>query len=275
MHAQLWTFTQAVDAVGGVFGIRRPGASNTVASSRTPKAAPPLMRRVESSPERLEHLERKRREALRRDYRNSKPVNKLDQNAAPLYAYLARRGLSAILADLPNDLRYISTLDYYENGKKTGSYPAMLAVVSTPAGQPVTLHRTYLSEDGHKAPVEAPRKLRALPRQGEAKGGAIRLYPATERVAVAEGIETALAVRIATGKPVWAAISANGMATLEFPKTIREVDIYADNDANEAGQSAANKLAQRLKREGIKTAIYLPERAGDDWADVLAREIQL
>lgn len=47
----------------------------------------------------------------------------------------------------------------------------MLALVTDDEGRIVTLHRTYLTPEGIKAPVEAPKKLYA----GGARGGLIRL----------------------------------------------------------------------------------------------------
>ena len=45
-------------------------------------------------------------------------------------------------------------------------------------------------------------------RKGALRGAAVRLYEATDRLAITEGIENALAVRLATGWPTWAATSA-------------------------------------------------------------------
>jgi putative DNA primase/helicase len=42
-------------------------------------------------------------------------------------------------------------------------------------GDAVTLHRTYLTVDGHKAPVDAPKKLMRHPSARQLTGGAIRL----------------------------------------------------------------------------------------------------
>ena len=65
---------------------------------------------------------------------------------------------------------------------------------------------------------------------GATNGGAIQLDAAAETLAVAEGIETALAVRVATGLPVWATSSAGVMARLIVPAEVHLVVICADHD---------------------------------------------
>jgi phage/plasmid primase-like uncharacterized protein len=94
----------------------------------------------------------------------------------------------------------------------------------------------------------------------------MRLYPAGETLAVAEGIETALAVRLATGLPVWAAICAGGMARLVIPDEVQLVVICADNDVS--GLDAAKTLARRLLVEQRRVKILIPDPPGADWADL-------
>jgi hypothetical protein len=82
-------------------------------------------------------------------------------------------------------------------------------------------------------------------------GAAVRLFEATEELAISEGIETGIALHLATGKPVWAGLNAGNLEKLWLPDTVRKVCIYADNDADGdfAGQAFAFALARRLKRE--------------------------
>jgi len=92
---------------------------------------------------------------------------------------------------------------------------------------------------------------------------------------VCEGIETAIAVFLATGKPVWSALSAGNLEKLWIPETVKRLCIYGDNDADGdfTGQASAYALARRVKREeaqsGPRTVqVFLPKLAGTDWADV-------
>jgi hypothetical protein len=107
------------------------------------------------------------------------------------------------------------------------------------------------------------------------RGAAVRLVEAGEERAVAEGPETALAVHLATGKPVWAAISARNLEQLWLPGQVRRVCIDADNDADGGfeGQACAFALARRLARgtppEGARQVrVFLPRQPGHDWTDV-------
>lgn len=73
--------------------------------------------------------------------------------------------------------------------------PALVALVSdTETAEPLTLHRTWLQPDGSgKAPIENPRLLL----KGHPSRGVVRLWPDNEvtlGLALAEGIETALAL---------------------------------------------------------------------------------
>jgi putative DNA primase/helicase len=138
------------------------------------------------------------------------------------------------------------------------------------------LHRTYL-QNGHKAPNRDVKKVLS----GGINGAAVRLYDPVEELALAEGIETALAVHLRTGKPVWAAINAGNLEKLWIPETVRRICIYADNDANAEydGQASAFILARRLMKERKKTGprqveVFVPRHGGADWADVLCARLE-
>ena len=187
--------------------------------------------------------------------------------------YLRRRGLH--LRHPPSVLRRHPALGYYEKNAagrscKVADYPAMLACIQGPDGHAVTLHRTYL-KDGEKAPVPDARKVLSA----GINGAAVRLCEPAHELAVAEGIETALAVHLATGKPAWAAVSAGNLEKLWLPEGVRQVCIYADNDADGGfeGQACAYALARRLTRGAPGNAarqvrVFLPRQPGHDWADV-------
>ena len=138
---------------------------------------------------------------------------------------------------------------------------------------PVTVHRTYLTADGRKAPVAEPKKLMGYPGH-RLVGGAIRLSAPGPVLGVAEGIETALAVHLRTGMPVWSAVSAGLLARLEPPAGTSLVVIWADRDRSGAGEAAALSLRERLLGRGIAVAVHLPPgpipagAKGIDWADV-------
>jgi putative DNA primase/helicase len=211
----------------------------------------------------------------KRIWDEAKPVTHGDE----VDRYLRNRGLSLI--EYPKVLRFHQNLGYYEkdaSGKanKIAEYPAMLACIQGADGHAVTLHRTYL-ENGQKALQRDARKVLSA----GINGAAVRLFQANEELAIAEGIETALAIHLSTGKPVWAAINAGNMEKLWLPETISHVCIYADNDANAGydGQACAFAFARRLKKEQKKTGprqvdVFVPRHAGVDWADVWRSRVE-
>ena len=107
------------------------------------------------------------------------------------------------------------------------------------------------------------------------KGGAVRLYPAEgNRIAVCEGLETALAVHELYKTPVWSVISTQGMKNFIPPEGIEMVGIFADNDINYAGHAAAYELAHKLSLREIKVEVLFPRDVGTDYLDVW-NEIQV
>jgi len=188
----------------------------------------------------------------------SKPLGPGD----PVCEYLKGRGLNGAPPTL------LCAPKLWDTGTKK-AYPGMVAKIHSPTGEVIALHRTFL-ENGKKAEIDAPRKITTP--ITTINGGAIRLWPADETVlAVAEGIETALAVRVMfpDSIPVWAVLNANGMKTFQPPEEIKSVGIYADNDKNGIGQLAAFNLMARLIKEGISATVYIPKMPGHDWLDEL------
>lgn len=159
-----------------------------------------------------------------------------------------------------------------------GSYPTIGTPITSLDGRVVGIHQTYL--DGlqpKKANVKDPKKKLAAAKDAT-KGAAARLAPISEVsdvLAIAEGIETSLAIRHATGLPCWAALDAGGLERIELPDTVKAVWIWSDNDLptpkcpNGAGQSAAALAATRLVSEGRTVYVLTPPDADTDWLDVL------
>lgn len=261
MWANDWSFPVALGAVAGYLRV-----GNTAAAPR-------------SDGERGGDVNDRLRAALNRVWRESVPMH--DRDAEPARLYLARRG---ILIHPPEALRFHRALPYYDGDEMIGEFPAVVAMVTGADGNPVTIHRTYLTPDGRKAPVDSPKKLMSYPKDRRLMGGAIRLARVDRVLAVAEGIETALAVMEATGLPVWCAVNAHLLANLEPPASVERVLVFADKDRPTEqhpkghGQEAAKQLVQRLWESGIKASAIVPSgeipegQKSLDWNDVLVRE---
>lgn len=199
--------------------------------------------------------------------------------ASPLHKYLVARGLS--FPDGLCSVRFHPAMPYFEKRKLVGSYPGLIAVVRAPDGTPVTIHRTFLTDEGKKAPVESPKRLCPHRSDRPLQGAAIRLFAHEDTLAVAEGVETSLAVTEMTGIPCWATVTAGLMEAFQPPPGVKRVVIYADKDRPSKyhpvghGQAAAKALAERLWQNGIQAGIEIPaveipaDKKGIDWLDVL------
>lgn len=165
-----------------------------------------------------------------------------------------------------------AVLPYYDDGKKAGTYTAMVARIATADGKGASLHVTYLTPDGKKAEVAAPKKVMQPVRS--VMGAAVQLQPMAAEMGVAEGIETALAAYEQFDVPVWATISADGMAGFVLPQGVERLVIFADHDKNYAGHKAAYTLAFRAAAKGLMVEVKVPPLLGTDWNDVLIQSRQ-
>lgn len=68
-----------------------------------------------------------------------------------MWTYLKRRvGIEVI----PNNIRFHPGMSHTDGG----TFPVMLSIMRYPDGTAASIHRTYLTEDGHKAPVQDAKK---------------------------------------------------------------------------------------------------------------------
>jgi len=246
------TFPESLQAVSEILGLSHDMGG--VSYQTPPKPAPAQPKAKDKT------------YALRKIWGQSQPLGGI------ALEYLKNRGLK--LSNSPA-LRFHASLAYYGNaGGCQGHYKALIALVQDVNGQAVGIHRTYLTEHGHKAPLPCPKKL-MVTKQGATRGAAIRLCNAGKHLLLAEGIETALAVHDATGLPVWACISAHGLKSVLLPPEVERVTICADKDRSKVGEEAAEILLHRLVKQGLKVAIVFPpspipkDKKSVDFADML------
>ncbi len=191
--------------------------------------------------------------AINKILAGTKPVTTGDE----VDRYLSSRGLK----NIPDSIMTHSSLYESESGKNCSG---MVCKIQSASGEVISLHRTFL-RDGMKAPVGSPRKVLTPIRT--LNGGAIRLYPATTLVGLAEGIETSIAAHEEFGIPVWSVMNTNGLETFDPPEGIKSILILGDNDQNFAGQKAAYYAANKLVLKEYQVRVDIPATSGNDWLD--------
>ena len=174
-------------------------------------------------------------------------------------AYLRRRGI-AVTSDV---LKGYWRCPYYDEDRRKliGTFRAVIAPIVGPDGTLQSVQRIY------DADLDPRKKI--MPPIDTISGAAVRLHEPLDELGIAEGVETALAVRQLYGLPVWAALSEGGIKSFCPRSGLQQLHIFADNDSNYVGQVAAFNLARRLRRDGLTVDVHVPPVADTDWLDVL------
>ena len=103
---------------------------------------------------------------------------------------------------------------------------------------------------------------------GHLLGHGVRFGMSRDVMAAGEGIETMLSLRmIVPTLPMVAALSANHLAALLLPSTLRR--LYVARDADRAGDAAMASLCNRANAAGIEPFVLSP--CFDDFNDDLCR----
>ena len=207
----------------------------------------------------------KQRQKLTETWAAGMPLSK----DCPTHKYLLNRGLAGLDFASLVGLRCHPALTYWhvEDGKPMdlGKHPAMIGLITTPEGLPASIHCTYLTHDGRKGAFDPVRKMMSPSRP--ISGGAVRLQKLEENqtLCVAEGIETALAMKLHHPDCCpWAVISTGNMEKFTPPNHCSSaIYIAADNDENFAGQAAAYSLAKKLSLKKHKASVLMPKQKGD------------
>ena len=202
--------------------------------------------------------------------------------------YIQRRVPGFDMNWLASSLAFHPDLYHFdEDTKVEKSFPALIGRVTGLDGRPITLHRTYLSNDGFKAPVSPGQVKKQMSGVETLKGESIRLNTPRikSRVAiVCEGIETGLALVAALQNrhTVFSALNAGNLSKFILSKD--EFDhciICADKDVINKmhgwrpGEHFAEILKMRLVEEGFFVKFKVPEVEGKDFADLWVEEYKL
>lgn len=99
---------------------------------------------------------------------------------------------------------------------------------------------------------------------------AIRMFPVSTTLGVAEGIETALSCKQTYGCNTWSTLNAGFLRKFRVPAGVKHLIIFADTDPNGAGLAAAFECGHRNmlhSNEVELVSIRWPERG--DFNDML------
>lgn len=251
-------FTEAAERLGAERGQYTPAKVSAQPTPSVPTAA--------------EEAKMQRKiDRCREIWRHSLPAQ-----GTPVEKYLASRGLSGMM--IPPSLRFHPRVWHTEG---QDFYPAMIGCVMDPSGRHITgVHRTYLAPDGrgkavipYLAPDGTQHTASVKKMMGKCRGSHVWMSTVSDgRLAVAEGIETALSVmKACPGLAVWAAMSLSNMSA-PVPPGVTELILCADGD-NKDPSSADNQLiraARALHCEGRAIRIARPDQ-GKDFNDMLGR----
>lgn len=277
-----WSFPEAIEQVGLALGLEREqGYVRDERGRSRPRFAPQVSTPSSSSVSDEENLRRRRK--LKEVWQGGIPVDSDD--AEPLLRYFEHRGLDPLQAifALGQEARFHPSLPLWEKGEKPGEppqklgdFPALLTLVRDAEGRPVSVHRTWLAEDGRgKAPVSKPRKMMAFPSDRSVEGGHIRLgaVPEDGVIGVAEGLETAMAAMQATGMPVWPCLAERILRGFEPPAGVTGVVVFCDRDTTGIGAEAGEELVGKLREAGLRARAVVPPAPSEgdkaDWLDTL------
>jgi hypothetical protein len=195
-------------------------------------------------------------EAARRLFGMSQPVHRTLAET-----YLRNRSITA--------LHRVGSLRFHprcyhrpDDDAPTETWPAMIARVTDVDDRITGAHRTWLDPDGFnsvrlgKAPIDTPRRA-----MGDLLGNAVCFGVANDVLAAGEGIETMLSLRcMLPTLPMAATLSANHLAAILLPLTLRR--LYLALDADAAGDAAVTAPTERAEAAGIEP-IALSPRLGD------------
>lgn len=157
----------------------------------------------------------------------------------PAQQYLANRGIY----ELP-----LAHIRFYPQEKtRDGVFQSMWAIATDDKGAGCYLHRTFL-DNGKKADIGINKKMRSLQDENYLKitrSIAIRMFPVTTTLGVAEGIETALSCKQIYGCNTWSTLNSGFMRKFRAPSGVKHLIVFADNDKNGAGLAAAFECGHR------------------------------
>ena len=205
------------------------------------------------------HSDLAKRERIRTIWQESRAAV-----GTPVATYLESRGIRHLSPALRFHLR--TPLGKRPN---VSFRPAMIAAIQDDDGVSA-IQRTFFDRRG---PWLAEDLAKAKLSLGRPLTGAVRLYRATRRLGLAEGIETAESAAILLDIPVWATLGNERLARVGIPDFVDDLILLPDND--HGGRLAVKQALAAYRRPGRSIRTIWPWRGLNDWNEVLMEELGL
>lgn len=175
--------------------------------------------------------------------------------------YLRGRGITKLPTDA---IRFLDRQRYAGR-----VFEALYSLATDDKGELCYLHQTLL--DGHrKASIgDSAKRLKSLQEQSyldHARSVAIRMFPVSSTLGIAEGIETALSCHQIYGVNTWATMNSTFMKKFRAPAGVKHLIIFADMDEHSAtGLAAAYECAHAnlLAKNDLQSVIVRWPDHGD------------
>lgn len=152
----------------------------------------------------------------------------------------------------------------------------MLSVATDDKRNPIFLHETFLNHDT-KAHVKVQKKMTSIVDSEFVNSVAIRMFPVSSTLGIAEGIETALSCKQIYKCNTWSTINSGFMKKFRVPLGVEHLIIFADNDKNLTGLAAAMECANRnlLRKNDLKKVTVRWCADVEDFNDMLMQGSQV
>jgi hypothetical protein len=175
---------------------------------------------------------------------------------------------------LPSDLRFLSkgTTFTYKGESKILKHDSLAAFARDTQGTIQSVQLTKLNKNGSRATIQGEK----LPKihYGSPKGAFITVQyaPQSPRVFLAEGLETALSIKMVDVKGT--IISVGGIHNLKnYNDEAKEIVLVCDHD--KPGSPASKTIAdtkQHYEKKGLSVQTLMPKTLGHDFNDVLKEQ---
>ncbi|HHT0530814.1 DNA primase [Raoultella sp. Lac2] len=180
--------------------------------------------------------------------------------------YLLSRGITRLPAE---------AVRFNDRQRHAGKvFQSLYALATDDKAELCYLHQTLLDGDKKAQIGVSARKLKSLQEDNyldHARSVAIRMFPISTTLGIAEGIETALSCYQVYGVNTWAVINSGFMKKFRVPAGVKTLIIFADMDKYSAtGHAAAFECAHAnlmAKNDLVKVCIRWPDNG--DFNDFL------